>query len=177
MDARQPPARVAWAAARCAALPARRFLEVGCGPGHAVAALCASRPDAEVTAIDRSARQVEAARARNRAAIVAGRARVELLALERAPAVFGPGSAEAALAVNVNDFWRRDAALATLRALLTPGGRVLLVYEPPSAAQTAVIRRRLLPAFPAHGFRVEWARETALGAGCGLGVLACVDDG
>ena len=177
MGVRDVPARIAWAAERCAALPARRFLEVGCGPGHAVAALCASRPDAEVTAIDRSARQVEAARARNRAAIAAGRARVELLALERAPAVLGPGSAEAALAVNVNDFWRRDAALTSLRALLAPGGRVLLVYEPPSAAQTPVLRRRLTPALVAHGFHVEWARETELGAGRGLGILARVDDG
>jgi SAM-dependent methyltransferase len=161
-SAARSPERIAWAVEQLVGDPARRILEVGAGAGHAVARLCAERPTGVVTAIDRSALQVARARARNREAIAAGRARIEQLALDDAPTVLGAGAYDAALAINVNAFWTAPAAsLARLAELLRPGGRAYLVYEPPSASALRTVRARLASAFVDHGFTLEAVREAA----------------
>jgi SAM-dependent methyltransferase len=166
------PERGAWAVAQLAAAPARDLLEIGCGPGHAVALLCASRAHGSVTAIDRSPLQVERARARNRAAVAAGRVRIESLALGDAAAALGARRFDAALAINVNAFWTAPApSLAAVAELLRPGGRVYLAYEPPSRSRASTLRDELTAALPAHGFVLEGVREAALRAGRGVCVV------
>jgi SAM-dependent methyltransferase len=167
------PERVAWAVEQLDAATAARVLEVGCGAGHAVGLICARSPGAVVTAIDRSALQVARARARNGALVAAGRVRVEQVALSEAPALLGLRTFDAALAVNVNAFWTAPApSLGSLTALLAPGGRAVLVYEPPTAATLRVLRGRVASALGGRGFAVEAMRETAFRAGRGLCIVA-----
>lgn len=163
------PARIPWAVEQ---LPdAARILEIGCGGGHALALLCARFPRAAVTAIDRSALQATRARELNRAAIEQGRARVEEMSLDDAPAALG--TFDAVLAINVNAFWTDPApSLACLARLLGPEGRAFLVYEPPSASRLAALRARLTALLAEHGFQAEEVREAAFGAGPGVCFIA-----
>lgn len=163
------PERITWAVDQ---LPRpERVLEVGCGSGHALALICARFPDARATGIDRSAAQVERARARCREHITAGRALVERRTLDEAPAAYG-AVFDAVLAVNVNAFWATPApGFASLARLLRPGGRAFLVYEPPAASRADALRRGLAALADGHGFAVEDARETAFRASRGLCIV------
>jgi SAM-dependent methyltransferase len=139
------PERLSWATAMLAVEPADQVLEVGCGPGVAVSLICERLETGRVTAIDRSPVMVRRALERNQAHVAAGRARIERLALEEAD--FGATRFHRILAVNVNAFWTHPAApLDCVRRALAPGGTLLLVYQPPSAAAT----RRLAEALGAH---------------------------
>jgi cyclopropane fatty-acyl-phospholipid synthase-like methyltransferase len=104
------PARLSWAVEQVDAPPMDHILEIGCGSGHAVALLHARLPGAIITAIDRSALQVDRARARNAAAIAGGRVRIEQVELADAPALLGTGRFRRVLAINVNAFWTDPAA-------------------------------------------------------------------
>jgi cyclopropane fatty-acyl-phospholipid synthase-like methyltransferase len=126
-------------------------LEIGCGPGHAVALVCARLTRGTVTAIDRSALQVARARERTRDCIAAGRARVECVAL----ADLEPGRRrfDRILAVNVNIFWTSpEGAFADVRRLLAPHGTLHLVYEPPTAAALRRLRASMPRLLAKHAF-------------------------
>ena len=160
------PERVRWAVALLDPRPAEHLLEIGCGAGHAVALVAARLGRGTITRVDRSAAAVERARARNAAAIAAGRARIELARFEDA----APDRRFArALAINVNAFWTTPAAAFPVAArLLAPRGTLWLVYEPPSAARLRELRTAL-PTFAAeHAFTLDAAHERALGASRGL---------
>ena len=58
------PEDVAWAASTAGIGPAAEMADVGCGPGADIAALLAAAPQGHVTALDKTAQFVEAARAR-----------------------------------------------------------------------------------------------------------------
>lgn len=129
-------------------------LEVGCGPGHAVALVCSRLLRGTITAIDRSALQVEKARAQNRRNVTSGRARIETMTLADAPAAFG-GRFTKVLAVNVNAFWTEpDESIPSLRALLRAGGTACLVYETPSEAGAQKVKASLPKLLSARGFAV-----------------------
>ncbi|GAB3964247.1 class I SAM-dependent methyltransferase [Actinoallomurus acanthiterrae] len=113
-------------AARAFALSAggtgARLLDLGCGTGASTAALLAAAPYAEITGVDASAGMLARARAKPWPAtvrFVRGRA--------EEPPVAGPfdGVFAAYLIRNLAD---PDAVLAVLRALLRPGG-VLVVHD------------------------------------------------
>jgi SAM-dependent methyltransferase len=133
-------ARNRWAAGLLAPLPGERVLELGCGPGVALAALAAAGPDLAV-GVDHSDVMVRQASRRNRDAVASGRVRVVRAAVQDlAPGV--PPCDEpfdAALAVNVPAFGAGDAAerLAGVRRLLRPGGRIALVAQPRNAGASA----------------------------------------
>lgn len=166
------PERVRWAVAQVVLRPSDRVLEVGCGPGHAVALLCGQREHRDVTAIDRSALQVARARTRNRVWVEKGAARLHHLALEDAPRALGEARFDALLAVNVNVYWTSaSTALPASADLLVSRGRAYLVYEPPSAARSRSIEKLLTALLPAHGFRVEDIRTTAFRKGHGLCII------
>lgn len=133
--------------------PADRVLEVGCGPGVALAEAARRATGGYVLGLDRSAVMVGQARRRNRAAIAAGIVDVRL------------GSAEALLdfdepfdrilAVNSLGFWRDPVArLEDLRKRLRSGGTIAIASQPrcpgataaTSAAAAAEIRRQLATA-------------------------------
>ncbi|MFJ1766989.1 class I SAM-dependent methyltransferase [Amycolatopsis sp. NPDC088138] len=129
-------ARNRWAARLLDVQAPEHVLELGCGPGVAVAALAGRATRGMVVGVDHSAVMIRQAGRRNRAAVKAGRVRlihtpVESLALDGEPF-------DAALAVNTLGMWPEPAArLRELARLLRPGGRIALVSQPRCAGATA----------------------------------------
>lgn len=153
-----PPSRIVWAVEQLAPAPSDHILEIGCGPGHAVALVCPRLARGTIIAIDRSALQIEKARALNHDFVKQGRARIESMTLADAPAALGLRFAKV-LAINVNAFWTDPApSIASLSALLRASGRAFLVYEAPSAAGARKVRSALPDSLSAGGLDVEEVR-------------------
>ncbi len=111
--------------------PTDRVLEIGFGPGLAIAEL--SRrvgPSGHVYGIDRSEVMLRQATKRNAAAIQAGRVTLTLGAVEELPPALD-GPFDAILAVNALGFWTAPTErLEELRRRLTPGGRIAIASQP-----------------------------------------------
>jgi SAM-dependent methyltransferase len=118
-----------WAVSLLAVQPTDRVLEVGFGPGVAVAELVRAGAG-HVSGIDHSDVMLRQASRRNAAAIRAGRVTlVNASAEQLPPALEGPF--DAILAVNSVGFWRAPTErLVELRRRLAPGGRIALVSQP-----------------------------------------------
>lgn len=130
-----PPARISAAVALLAPRTGERVLEVGCGTGVALELVAAAvGPAGRVVGLDRSTTAIARAARRNAAALAAGTLALHAAAL--AGFDVAAGTFDAAFAVNVNCFWTGPAReeLATLRRLLVPGGRLLLVFDAPDDA-------------------------------------------
>ena len=141
------PARIAWALELLAPARGERVLEIGCGPGVAAAELVAA--GCEVTALDRSAKAIEAAAAR-----LGGSARLICGALQTAD--LPTAAFDAVLAINVNLFWTTDGAgLAALRRTLAPHGRLALVFDAPGEAQAKRIGQALSANLAAAGLACD----------------------
>lgn len=142
--------RSRWAVDRLDVGPTERVLEIGFGPGVAIAALAERATAGRVVGVDRSPVMVRQARRRNAAAIRAGRVQLHLAPVEDLPEDLGD-LFDKVLAVNTVGFWRDPAArLADLAARMRPGGRVALVSQPrcPGAsADTTVIAGRELAGY------------------------------
>jgi ubiquinone/menaquinone biosynthesis C-methylase UbiE len=125
-----------WAVGLFDVRPADRVLEIGFGPGIAIAEFARRATRGHVVGVDHSAVMVAQARRRNAAAVRAGR--VELI---QAPVEALPRFAEpfdVALAVNTVGMWPEPVQrLTELRALLRPGGRIALVSQPRCPGATA----------------------------------------
>lgn len=116
--------------------PTDRVLEVGFGPGLAIAALARATPQGHVYGIDQSEVMVSQASRRNRAAIRAGRVTLIHVPVDRLPRFDEPF--DIILAVNSAKHWREPAdRLRDLRPLLRPGGRIALAIQPRNPGATA----------------------------------------
>lgn len=113
-----------------------RVIELGCGPGVAIAAFARRADQGLVVGVDHSEVMIRQSRRRNAAAIRAGRVRliqapVEALHVSDAPF-------DAALAVNTVGMWPDPIArLREIGRLLRPGGRIALVSQPRCPGATA----------------------------------------
>lgn len=106
--------------------PHDRVLDVGCGPGIAVATAAAQASHGIVAGVDGSAEMVRQARRRNRAAIRRGT--VSVHHADAAALPFEAGRFTKAATVNSLQFWPSPAAgLADLHRVLAPGGRAAVV--------------------------------------------------
>ena len=120
-------ARNRWAVGLLDVQPTDRVIELGCGPGVAIAALAARA--SLVVGVDHSEVMIRQARRRNRAAVRAGRVRLIHKPVESLSISDGPF--DAALAVNTAGMWPDPTArLRDIARLLRPGGRVALVSQP-----------------------------------------------
>jgi SAM-dependent methyltransferase len=133
--------RSRWAVSLLDIQPADQVLELGFGPGVAIAAL-ARAGAAHVYGVDHSGVMLRQASKRNAAAIRAGRVTlIEASADQLPPALDGPF--DAILAVNSLGFWPAPAQrLADLRQRLAPGGRLAIASQPRCPGATADTSRR-----------------------------------
>ena len=125
-----------WAVELLAIQPTDRVIELGCGPGVALAAAAGRAARGLVVGVDHSEVMIRQAGRRNAAAIRAGRVRLIHAPVERLHVT--DGTFEAALAVNSAGMWPEPAArLREIGRVLRPGGRIALVSQPRCAGATA----------------------------------------
>jgi ubiquinone/menaquinone biosynthesis C-methylase UbiE len=117
--------------------PADRVLEIGFGPGLAIAELSRRIGAAgHVYGTDHSDVMLRQAAKRNRAAIRAGRITLTRASVDQLPPELG-GPFDAVLAVNSLGFWPEPAErLDELRRRLEPGGRIAIASQPRSPGAT-----------------------------------------
>ncbi len=147
--------------------PDEQLLEIGCGPGVAVALICERLAGGRIVAIDRSATAISRATQRNAEHIAAGKAVLLTMALEElrpSDVLEGVEGFDKIFAMNVNLFWVRSPAseLDLVRRLLGPGGALYLFYgygEPPSRRKVGENAARVPEPLAGHltesGFAVE----------------------
>lgn len=122
-------ARNSWAVSLLEVQPTDRVLEVGFGPGLAVAELARRATQGHVYGIDHSEVMLLRASRHNAAVIQAGRVELVHASVERLPS-FGE-ALDAVLVANSVGFWAEPTErLRDLRAALQPGGRIALVSQP-----------------------------------------------
>jgi SAM-dependent methyltransferase len=125
-----------WVVSLLGVRPADQVLEIGFGPGVAIAEL-ASAGAGHVYGIDHSGVMVRQASRRNAAAIRAGQVTLIRASVDQIPPVLD-GPFDAILAVNTLGFWPAPAQrLAELRRRLAPGGRIAIVSQPRCHGATA----------------------------------------
>jgi SAM-dependent methyltransferase len=118
--------------------PTDRVLEIGFGPGVAIAELVRAGAG-RVVGVDHSGVMLRQASRRNAAAIRAGRVALLEAPVEQLP----DGPFDAVLAVNSLGFWPAAAdRLAELRERLAPGGRIAIASQPRCPGATAATSRR-----------------------------------
>ena len=121
--------------------PAGRILEIGCGPGVAIAGL-ARAGAGHVYGVDHSAVMLRQAARRNAAPIRAGRVTLVRASADQLPPELD-GPFDAILAVNSLAFWPApDRQLAGLRGRLAPDGRIAIASQPRGPGATAGTSRR-----------------------------------
>jgi cyclopropane fatty-acyl-phospholipid synthase-like methyltransferase len=129
--------------------PDARVLEIGCGPGVAMALLCERLVDGHITGLDRSATAIERAKKRLARHLDAGRADLQHRDLA---AFHGDGRPyDVVFAVDVNAFWTgpAEAEATRLRELVADDGVVHLLFSAPEGvngrraadAATAALQR------------------------------------
>jgi ubiquinone/menaquinone biosynthesis C-methylase UbiE len=110
--------------------PGERVLEIGCGHGVAATFVCERLDGGRLTAVDRSAKMIEAAARRNAAFVEAGTA--EFLVAELEEMDLGDRRFDTIFAVRVGLFHREpERARALAERWLAPGGRLHAVFDPP----------------------------------------------
>ncbi|MEO6082295.1 MAG: class I SAM-dependent methyltransferase [Umezawaea sp.] len=150
--------RNTWAVSLLDVRPTDRVLEIGFGPGVAIAAFANRATRGQVFGIDHSRVMVRRATRRNAAAVRAHRVHLTHASVERLPSFGDP--LDAILAVNTVGFWPDPVErLRELRHLLRPAGRIALISQPRSpGATTARAAQELQDALTQAGFahlRVE----------------------
>jgi SAM-dependent methyltransferase len=128
--------RSRWAARLLDVQPTDRVLEIGFGPGLAIAEL-ARAGAGHVYGLDHSAVMARQAARRNAAAIRAGRVTLVVAPVDQIPPALD-GPFDAILAINTLAFWPAPAErLAELRQRLAPGGRIAIASQPRCPGATA----------------------------------------
>jgi ubiquinone/menaquinone biosynthesis C-methylase UbiE len=115
--------------------PGERVLEIGCGPGVALQMILKKQPGVSCTGFDHSALMIEAARRRNRAEDRTGRLHLVIGGLDKLR--YAGAGFNKLMMVNVSQFLtERVAAFRDLRAVMAPGGRAAITYQPRKSGAT-----------------------------------------
>ena len=119
---------------------ADHVLEVGFGPGVAVAELAGRANHGLIAGIDASEVMVEQGQRRNAAAIKAGRVVLKHASATRIP--FADNTFDKVLTINSLPFWEdKQLGLSEIRRVLKSGGRVVVVLQPVWAKSPAAIEQ------------------------------------
>ncbi|MGY1823925.1 class I SAM-dependent methyltransferase [Geodermatophilus sp. SYSU D00079] len=145
--------RLAWTAAVVGPEPGERVLEVGCGHGVLVALM--TERGADVLAVDRSPSMVAAATRRNRAAVEAGRVRLQAAPLHDAD--LGTESFDVVVSFNVRAFWDAGATRTwdVVDRVLSPEGRVVVAFSVMSAGAEEPVVAAVTRLAARHGLTVR----------------------
>jgi SAM-dependent methyltransferase len=157
--------RSRWTVDLLSVQPSDHVLEIGFGPGLAIAHAARLARTGRVVGVDHSALMVEQAGRRNRSAVEAGLVHLKLGGLDLLPQlgeVF-----DKVFSVNVLQFLpERAAALQTIRSLLKPDGLVATTVQPRHRGATAedaqAFARRLSKEMIEMGFREVTVSELDL---------------
>ena len=155
--------RLVWAVDVLAVEPTDRLLEIGCGHGVAVSLVCEKLDGGTITAIDRSAKMIEAARKRNAEHVASGVAFFQTVSLEEAD--LGDVRFDKVFAINVGVFVRGQPTreLTILRDHLAPKGRLYLFHEPPPGSTVPPIAASVPAVLESGGFAVTKILTQELG--------------
>jgi len=155
--------------------PEDRILEVGFGPGVAVARAAELATAGKVVGVDHSELMLRQARRRNAKAIRAGRVELLLGSADALPRL--EDRFDKVVAVNVYTFWKDPVSvLSGLRQVMSPGGVIALTLQPrrrgATAGDTRVAAERMSASLRAAGFgevRTEILEMAPVPAACALG--------
>lgn len=132
--------RLNWAIALMQVQPQDRILEMGFGPGVAIAAFARQAPEGSIVGLDRSAAMVEQASRRNAAAIARGQVELKQGSAND-PLPYPDLAFDKAIASNSHFFWADPAAsFAELWRVLKPGGALYIVWQPRWAKTEAQVQ-------------------------------------
>jgi SAM-dependent methyltransferase len=132
--------------------PADRILEVGFGPGVALAGLLARAPQGFVAGVDASESMVRQARSRYAVAIAAGR--LEIRQGDASSLPYDDAAFDKACGAHVLYFWPdQEGTVRELRRVLRPGGTLALGYQ----------ERERMPLGAASGLSMAGARLVGTG--------------
>jgi SAM-dependent methyltransferase len=165
--------RLAWVVDALEVAPADRILEVGCGHGVAVSLVCERLRSGRITAVDRSAKMIEAAAKRNERH--ADKLRLIVAAIEEAD--LGDEAYDKVFAVHVAALHKPGRALDVVRERLEPGGRLYLFSRAPSwgeAGPAEQFGEELRPVLDGAGLVVERLLVKELESGFAAAVVARV---
>jgi len=110
--------------------PGDRVLEIGCGHGVAATLVCERLGEGHLTAIDRSAKMIQAAARRNAAYVEAGKAEFFVANLEDLD--LGDRRFDKIFAVRVGLFHGEpERARDLVERWLAPGGELFVFFDPP----------------------------------------------
>ena len=134
--------RNSWVVSLLDVQPSDRVLEIGFGPGLAIAELSRRVGDAgHVYGIDHSDVMLRQATRRNASAIAAGRVSLSRASVDQLPPSLG-GPFDAILTVNSLGFWPAPTErLHELRRRLRPGGHIAIASQPRCPGATASTSR------------------------------------
>lgn len=171
---REPAARYARALELLDPDPDDRVVEIGCGHGIALGLVAERLDGGHVVGVDRSPTMIEMAGRRNRAHVAAGRmtlvvAEVDGLELPGPPL-------DAAFAIRVGRLVRPGAgpALAAVRGVLAPAGRLVVVHDAPAPDGAAALAEGIAANLAAHGFAVRRVLTDPVAGVAAVGVEAVV---
>ena len=123
--------------------PTDTVLEIGSGPGRALARSAVQATEGFVVGVDVSDVMIAQARHRNRAAIHTGRIELRQAGVSHLP--YPDARFEKALAINSYYFWPRpDADLREVKRVLKPGGMLALGLRARDTSRGAMYNRRSL---------------------------------
>jgi ubiquinone/menaquinone biosynthesis C-methylase UbiE len=128
--------RSVWVVSLLDVRPTDHVLEIGFGPGIAIAELARLATRGRIYGIDHSEVMVRQATRHNAAAVRAGRVELRHTSVEELPTFEQP--LDVVLAVNSLGFWPDPVQrLRELRGLLREGGRIAVVSQPRCPGATA----------------------------------------
>jgi ubiquinone/menaquinone biosynthesis C-methylase UbiE len=135
-------ARGRWVLSLLPVRPTDTVLEVGVGPGTDLRRMSARVTQGFLAGVDASAVMVRQAAQRNAAAIRAGRVHLACAAMPD-PLPFADATFDLVYSINSYQFWPdAGAALAELRRVLKPGGRLAIAVQPMQRGATAETTRQ-----------------------------------